>query len=75
LATVQIKREDLKEVKDFKGFLAKLNDMYDGKWVAILANGEIVADQAVEKLHELAAKKHSSSAFLFHASKKGESLL
>lgn len=75
MATVQIKRQDLKEVKDFKSFLARLNELYDGKWVAILANGEIVANQAVEKLRELATKNGSSIVFMFHASKKGESLL
>ncbi len=75
MATLQINNADLKEVKDFRGFLSRLNELYDGKWVGILANGDIVTDDAVEKLRELATKKDSGIVFMFHASKKGESLL
>jgi hypothetical protein len=75
LATVQIKKEELKEVKDFNSLLAKLNELYDGKWVAILDNNDLVADKTVQSVQKLAEKKNSKIVFLFHASKKGELLL
>ena len=75
MATVQIKKEELKEVNDFNSLLAKLNELYDGKWVAILDNNELVADKTVEGVRKLAEKNKSKIVFLFHASKKGELLL
>lgn len=75
MATVQIKRNELEGITDFTSFLAKLNELYDGKWVAILENNELIAEDTVESVQKRAKKQSSKIVFLFHASKKGELLL
>jgi hypothetical protein len=73
MATMEIRREEVGEVKDISSFFSKLNEKYSGKWVAILENGEVVAE---DKLEDIYAKKLPSKiATLFQASKKGQMLL
>ena len=74
MATVQIKKEEVGENKNLASLLSKLNDKYSGKWVAILANGEVIADEKLETLYMLAYKKSSKIIFEFQASKKGQQL-
>ncbi len=73
MATVQIRKEDVGEVKDIQSLVTRLGEKYSGKWVAILENGEIIADEKVESLYDRANKK--KIAALFQIPRKGELLL
>jgi hypothetical protein len=74
LATIQIKSKEAIGVRDFNEFLDKLNRKYDGKWVAILEDGEIVTGNTVEESSK-AAEKRGKVVFLTHASKKDRLML
>ncbi len=75
MATIQIRTKELVGAKDFPSFLAKLNEKYDGKWVAILENGELIARDTVEECVKDAEKPSTKLVFLFHASKRDQLLL
>ena len=75
MATVQIKSEAIGQVKDIKSLFANLNEKYDGKWVAILENGEVISTEKLGDLRSKAGEKSSSIATFFRASKKGQMLL
>jgi len=74
MATVQVRKEEVGENKDLGSLFSKLNDKYGGKWVAILENGEVVADKKMEEVYNLATKRSSKIAALFQAPEKGEQL-
>ena len=69
MATVQIRRNHIGE-EDGEKLLRRLNRVYDGKWVAILDSGEIVARASLDAVYSEAEKKSSRVAALFRASKK-----
>ncbi len=75
MATVQIRSKELAGTKDFNEFLEKLNRLHDGKWVAILDNGELVTGDTVEQASKAAAEKKGKVVFLTYASKKDQLLL
>jgi MoaA/NifB/PqqE/SkfB family radical SAM enzyme len=58
--------------RDPKRFLARLNSIYDGKWVVIFASGEVIARENLPDLYAEAAKKSFKILALFRASKKGQ---
>jgi hypothetical protein len=71
MSTIQIKRDEVKAENGQK-FLGRLNKIYEGKWVAILASGEIVANENLNDVYAEAKKKASRILALFRASKKGQ---
>jgi hypothetical protein len=74
MATVQLRKEEVGENKDFESLFSKLNEKYGGKWVAILENGDVVADKKIKGLYTMSARRSSKIAALFQANKKGEQL-
>lgn len=75
MATVQIRRQDIGESRDIQSLLSRLREKYSGKWVMILQNGDIVADEKLETLYTIASKKKSNIAAMFQAPKKGQLFL
>jgi hypothetical protein len=70
MATVlDVRRNDAK-ARDFHRYLVKLNNAYDGKWVAILKNGEVIAKESLTGVYAQASKRPSKILALFRASKK-----
>lgn len=73
VSTIQIRKEAVGEVKDVEALFGKLTEKYAGQWVAILENGEILANENLESLYdEVNAKR---VAVLLQIPKKGELLL
>jgi hypothetical protein len=70
--TIQVKREYTDDAKSFDNLLAKLDDKYDGKWVAILESGDIVADEDLSQVHQMAEARATKITFEFRAHKKGQ---
>jgi len=68
---VQIRKDETRS-SDIRKLLVRLNRTYDGKWVAILASGEVIAKENLSDLYSEAAKKSSEILALFRASKKGQ---
>ena len=71
-ASVQIRKSEVGEVGDFDDLLDKLDEKYDGKWVAILKSGDIVADEDLGRVLDAAKEKSAEVSFLFQAHKKGQ---
>lgn len=74
MATVLLRKEEVGENKDFESLFSKLNEKYSGKWVAILENGDVVADKKMKELYTMSTKRSSKIAALFQATKKDEQL-
>lgn len=72
MATVQLRRKDVGENKDFESLLSKLNEKYGGQWVAILGTGEIIAADKPEDLSKLAEEKGTEIVFTYQASKENQ---
>jgi len=70
--TIQVKREHAGDTKDFDSLLYKLDEEYDGKWVAILENGDVIADQDLSRVHAMAEEKSVRIGFLFRAHRRGQ---
>ena len=68
---VQIRKDETRS-SDIRKLLVRLNRTYDGKWVAIMASGEVIAKENLSDLYSEAAKKSSEILALFRASKKGQ---
>jgi hypothetical protein len=68
---VQIRKDETRS-RDIRKLLVRLNRIHDGKWVAILASGEVIAKENLSDLYSEAAKKSSEILALFRASKKGQ---
>lgn len=68
---VQIRKDETRS-SDIRKLLVRLNRTYNGKWVAILASGEVIAKENLSDLYSEAAKKSSEILALFRASKKGQ---
>ena len=73
MATVQIRKEEVGEVKDVEALFGKLSEKYAGQWVAILSNGKIVANEKLESLYDQVNAKEF--AVLLQIPKKDELLL
>lgn len=73
--TVEIKKDQLGEAKDFKGILARLSERYEGEWVAVLDTGDLVSDKDPEAVFAEAKKRKATVTALFQVPKKGELLL
>lgn len=73
MATVQIRKEEIGEVKDVEALFGKLSEKYAGQWVAILNDGKIVANEKLESLYSEVNEK--AVAMLLQIPKKGEMLL
>ncbi|MFI5450174.1 MAG: DUF5678 domain-containing protein [Candidatus Bathyarchaeia archaeon] len=69
--TVELKRQDLRS-ENAKSLYAKLNAQYAGQWVAILENGEVIANSKLVEIY--AQAKDSKIVSLFRASKSGQLL-
>jgi hypothetical protein len=70
---VQIRKDEIGEVKDVEALFGKLSEKYAGQWVAILENGRIVANEKLESLYnELNGK---GIAVLLQIPRKDELLL
>jgi ATP sulfurylase len=69
--TIELKRSDLKS-NDAKSLYAKLNAQYPGQWVAILENGEVIANLKLTEIY--AQAKDSKIIALLRASKSGQLL-
>jgi len=73
--TIEIRKDQLGEAEDFKGFLARLSERYEGKWVAISDDGELISADTIEGVYALADQRHAEVKGLFHVPKRGELLL
>ena len=73
MATVQIRKEEVGEVKDVEALFGKLSEKYAGQWVAILNDGKIVANKNLDSLYGQVNEK--SVAMLLEIPKKGQMLL
>lgn len=73
--TVQIGREELGKSRNAEAFFSKLTMEHEGKWIAILATGEIVVGETLAKLYSQTDEKQTEIVGLFHANKKGQLLL
>ena len=70
--TIQVKKEYAGDAKSFDGLLDRLDEKYGGKWVAILKDGEVIADQDLGRVYDMARKMSAEITFLFRAHKKGQ---
>jgi hypothetical protein len=70
--TIQVKREYANDAKNLDDLLAKLDERYGGMWVAILDNGDVVADKDLGRVHKTAKERSAKITFEFHAHKKGQ---
>ncbi|HXZ90821.1 MAG TPA: DUF5678 domain-containing protein [archaeon] len=73
MATIQIRKEEVGEVKDVEALFGKLSEKYAGKWVAILKNGQINANEKLESLYDEVNGK--DIAVLLQIPRKDELLL
>lgn len=69
---IQVKKEYAGDAKSFDDLLDKLDERYGGKWVAILENGEVIADQDLDRVYAMARKMSAEISFLFRAHKKDQ---
>jgi len=72
--TIQIKKEEVEGAKNSQEALAKLDEKYGGKWVAILENGEVIAREDLDELFDLAKEKSLKISTVFRAQSKDELL-
>jgi hypothetical protein len=73
--TVQIRKEELGKARNAEAFFSKLTKEHEGKWIAILENGEVVAGESLTKLYSEIDSKPAKTVALFHANKKGQLIL
>jgi len=73
--TIQIKREEVGDVKDLKGLMAKLSEDHKGEWVAILKTGDLVSDKNLEAVYSKAKKRKAAVTALFYMAREGELML
>lgn len=71
---IQIGGKELKKSENLVAFNRKLSEEYEGKWVAVLETGEVIADDNLETVYSETGKKVSRIVALFHAPKKGQLL-
>jgi hypothetical protein len=70
---IEIKKDIVGEFHSVDALFSKLNDKFDGKWVAIMKDGNIIAETRLEDIY--AKVSQSDIGTLFQASRSGKFLL
>ena len=70
MSTIQMRREELGDAKDIDALLSMLREKHNGKWIAILDNGQVVAHERLVKVYRQASKDRARIVVLFQASTK-----
>jgi len=68
--TVLLRKKDVGDAKNASDLLNNLSEKHEGKWVAILKNGQILANQKLDRLYSEAGGKEIT--VLFRAPRRGE---